>query len=195
MGLFVKHFSNEKMNDKIQLSFLVLAVHTVVGCQPANENPSGVQIEPVPIASISLETVDREGYDAVLHELTGNVVLVDFWATWCIPCIESFPHTVELSNRYQDEGLRVFSLSLDEPENGATVKQFLADQGATFRNLISQFGGSVQSMDAFEVGEGIPHYKLYDRRGKLRHTYSGASPEITRELHDRVEELLHENAD
>ena len=100
----------------------------------------------------------------------GKVVLVDFWATWCLPCVEQLPHTLELGQRLADRGLAVVTVSCDEPTESDRVAKFLSTKqasGAT--NLISQFGGSPRTMDEFEIASGaVPFYKLYDRAGRLR---------------------------
>ena len=60
--------------------------------------------------------VDRAGYDAAIAKHRGKVVLVDFWATWCLPCVEQLPHTLELGQQMADRGLAVVTVSCDEPD-------------------------------------------------------------------------------
>jgi thiol-disulfide isomerase/thioredoxin len=126
---------------------------------------------------VALHVVDRAGYETALERLRGKVVLVDFWATWCLPCVEQLPHTLELGRRLADRGLAVVTVSCDEPADAPAVTEFLRGKdaaGAT--NLISQFGGSPQTMEAFEIESGaVPFYKLYDRTGRLRQTF-GINP-------------------
>jgi thiol-disulfide isomerase/thioredoxin len=127
--------------------------------------------------SVKLTPVDRPGYDAAIAKLHGKVVLVDFWATWCLPCVEQLPHTLELGRQLADRGLAVVTVSCDEPAEAERVSRFLGSKqagGAT--NLISQFGGSPRTMEAFEISSGaVPFYKLYDRAGKLRQAF-GVDP-------------------
>ena len=54
-----------------------------------------------PVTEVKLDVVDGDGYPAALDEQHGNVVLVDFWATWCEPCTKNFPHIVELHHKHQ----------------------------------------------------------------------------------------------
>lgn len=128
-------------------------------------------------ASITLTSVDRQAYDAIISTQEGKVVLVDFWATWCLPCVEQLPHTLELGRRLADRGLVVVTVSCDEPADADQVAQFLTSKKADGAvNLISQFGGSPKSMEAFDITTGaVPFYKLYDRSGELRHTF-GINP-------------------
>jgi thiol-disulfide isomerase/thioredoxin len=158
------------------LATLVLAA--CKGCAPGGENGG-------------MELIDRPALDRLVEAQSGRVVLVDFWATWCRPCVELFPHTVELSRRYADRGLSVLTVSLDDPRNGEAVRRFLADREATTtENFLARNGASSQTVSEFEIkGGGIPFLKIYDRRGRLRTTISGAYPD---KIDRAVEKLLNE---
>lgn len=146
----------------------------------------------VAAAAVNLQVVDEKGFAAVVAKHKGKVVLVDFWATWCGPCVEGFPHTVEMHKKHQDRGLAAISLSFDDPDDQPKVRAFLESQGATFDNLLSKYGTAlVEAADAFDFDGSLPHYRLYDRVGKLRHSWS---PEMAKpaELEEKVEELLAE---
>lgn len=119
-------------------------------------------------ADEALKLVDLEGYKAELAKHKGKVVLVDFWATWCVPCVSQFPHTVELSRKHKGAGLDVISVSMDDPAAKAKVLDFLKKQGGEFDNLLANFPEGVNAFEVLELdGDSIPHYKLYDRDGKL----------------------------
>jgi thiol-disulfide isomerase/thioredoxin len=121
------------------------------------------------IADIDVTIGERSDLDRLVAGHKGKVVLVDFWATWCGPCVQQFPHTVDLSRANRDH-LAVISVSMDEPEDVDRVRKFLRDQEADFPNLLSKYGVGQESFDAFDIQNGsIPHYKIFDRSGKLRH--------------------------
>jgi thiol-disulfide isomerase/thioredoxin len=156
----------------------LLASAMLPGCggKPVLEVPGGpVPARPTsePAPPVELTPVDRAAYDAAIARHRGRVVLVDFWATWCLPCVEQLPHTLELGRRFRDRRLAVVTVSCDEPAEIEKVAQFLASKQAhAATNLISKFGGSPQTMEAFELSSGaVPFYKLYDRTGKLRQTF------------------------
>ena len=122
--------------------------------------------------AITVRPADRQVYEDLLKQHQGKVVLVDCWATWCLSCMEQFPHTVKLHEQYASEGLAVISVNFDEPENVTAVKEVLAARRAVFDNLQSKWGSGEQSFEAFDIKSGtLPEYKLYDRTGQLRETF------------------------
>ena len=144
--------------------------------------------------NVQLELIDEVGFAEVLQRHRGQVVLVDFWATWCPGCVALFPHTVELHERFADRGLAVISVDFDDPDEERTVAlKFLIDQGATFENYISRYGGGTRSAEAFELDGSLPQMKLYDREGRLHRSFGGDLGEIDpQELDRAVEALLAE---
>jgi len=138
--------------------------------------------------AIKVEIIGGPAFKRALKKYEGKVVLVDFWATWCGPCVQMFPKTVDLHRRFSDRGLVVLGVSMDEPENKQQVEQFLASQDATFPNYLSRYGVNSQGAEAFEV-QVLPTYKLYDRSGQLVEVFSGAGIN-TAELEQQIEKLL-----
>lgn len=174
----------------------------LVGCAPHEPGPPDElpTSEPeVPAASaLQVEVVDRAGFDSVLAEQEGKVVLVDFWATWCAPCVEQLPHTIEMAERGRSDGLVVVTVCMEDPDSLERIQKFLSSRGAAETiNLVSSEGGGSRAMEAFEIAGGaLPHYKLYDRSIELRHTFAldpSADKQFTSEdIEAAVGELLQE---
>ncbi len=122
--------------------------------------------------AISVRVADADEYQQTLSKLRGKVVLVDFWATWCAPCVKQFPHTVGLQRKYKDRGLAAISVSLDDPSEEPQVRDFLQKQDARFDNLLSKYGAGTESIDAFALPGPVPCYRVYDRAGELRHEFA-----------------------
>jgi thiol-disulfide isomerase/thioredoxin len=103
-----------------------------------------------------------------LSDLNGKVVVLDFWATWCGPCIGSFPRMQELVNQFQNDSVEfLFINSWERQEPDKTrekVIKFLEDNGYNF-NVLFDFNDEVISR--YKV-QGIPSRFLIDRNGNLR---------------------------
>ena len=152
---------------------------------PASDKPSPTQ----PAAAVSLRAIDPQGLAAAVASHRGKVVLVDFWATWCEPCKELFPHTVALHRELSSRGLAVLTVSLDDPEDEPQVLAFLASQGAGFENFRAESGASSRSAEAFAIENGtIPYIRLYDREGKLHKAF--VPPFASEDVRKAVEDLL-----
>jgi thiol-disulfide isomerase/thioredoxin len=142
----------------------MLLTAALAGC---SAQPPQAAAPPAP-PQVTLKPADEHEYQLLLDGYRGKIVLVDFWATWCTPCVEQFPHTVELHHKYAPQGLAVVSMSFDDESEKDAALTFLKEKGATFDNLISKYGAAPRSFDVFDIdGGAVPHYKLYDRNGKL----------------------------
>ena len=151
---------------------------STAGCGGPAHEPAAAKLQAVEgvdaAPAIELRAVDRAAFDALLAEQQGKVVLVDFWATWCGPCLKQLPHTAELATKHADDGLVVVTVSVDEPEDAAKAAKRVAELvgDAPVAHLLSSLGGGSAAMEAFEIGSGsAPHYKLYDRAGILRQVF------------------------
>ena len=130
-------------------------------------------------SEVTIQVVDKAGYEAALAKLKGKVILVDFWATWCAPCREGFPHTVEWHNKYAEKGLAAVSVSMefDPKDDKQRALDFLTRQKANFVNLLDDAGAEEEAFERYDIADGIPHYKLYGRDGKLVRTFGNEDPD------------------
>jgi len=172
----------------VLVALFVLAA--IGGCEPIGSGSKG-DIEaptPIPGTSATLRTGDGQKMRDMIAAHKGQVVFVDYWATWCEPCVAAFPHTVELNHKYKDKGLATIAVTFDELVDKDKVVKFLADQGADFEHLLSSYDGvGTKAAEDFQV-EVLPTFLLYDKQGKLRHKWE----EKTAELDQKIEELLAE---
>jgi len=150
--------------------------------------------DPTAEARVPLRIVEGRQFPDVLRQYRGKVVLVDFWATWCLVCLEEFPHTVALHDRYGGRGLAVISVSLNEAAEEPRVLEHLRSNGATFENLLSRDGMSDAALQGFGLANGVlPQYRLYDREGNLRMAFpQGTEPYDAADIERAVEQLLSE---
>ena len=109
---------------------------------------------------VDFTLTDMQGKSWTLKSLQGQVVLVNFWATWCPPCRKEMPDLEALYRRFKDQGLVILAIS---DEEAAKVKSYLAEKPVTYPILLDP-GRKVN--DLFLIN-GIPKSFVYDRKGKL----------------------------
>ncbi|HIC84959.1 MAG TPA: TlpA family protein disulfide reductase, partial [Desulfobacterales bacterium] len=110
----------------LAIVLLVSFFHVGAGCK--GEAESG------PVApNFSLSSI--EGDRISLKDFRGSIVLIDFWATWCPPCRMSIPELVRLQREYEDEGLVILGVSLDDPAQAQTFLQELTETVRTLEKV------------------------------------------------------------
>lgn len=119
----------------------------------------------------------------------GQVVLVDFWASWCGPCRESFPWMTNIQAKYKDQGLKVIAINLDQENEQAL--DFLKEFKPGFTVL---FDTEAQLPEDFGV-IGMPTSFLIDRQGKIRATHVGFHQENINEYDSAIAKLLAEKGE
>jgi thiol-disulfide isomerase/thioredoxin len=129
-----------------------------------------------PDASRLSGEVDAKGLAAAIAKQKGRVVLVNFWATWCVPCREEFPDLVKLDKAMGGRGLSVLGVSIDSAKDLPAVDKFLAKTRPDFPNYRKTSGGDdqvfIESVDEKWGGE-LPFTVLYARDGRKARVLSG----------------------
>jgi thiol-disulfide isomerase/thioredoxin len=141
------------------------------------------------------------------EDFKGKVVLLDFWAVWCGPCIATFPHLKEWNEKYSDKGLVIVGLTnyynfkwnddtskaarspdkvTPEEENEMLTK--FAEHHSLHHRFAVQKEGS--SLSEYYAVSGIPHVVLIDQEGKVRLVKVGSGPENAKAIGDMIEKLL-----
>ena len=146
--------------------------------------------------AVTLRPVHFDQWKQELTSLRGAIVVVEVWATWCAPCIERFPHMVDLSRHYENRGVTFISMNVDNREDKVAVeaaRQFLLKQRAIFRN----YSMDENILDAFQdLGvQGIPAVFMYDRTGRQRYFLNADDPNrqfTTRDVEDALATLVSE---
>ncbi len=107
-----------------------------------------------------------DGSSFTLSEHRGSVILLNFWATWCGPCVEEMPAFERLNSEYGDE---VYILAINYMEDENTVNQFIQNNGYTFP-IAYDVDGSISEL---YPSEGIPYTLIIDTDGSVRITFLG----------------------
>jgi TonB family protein len=134
--------------------------------------------------AIAFALKDLDGNQVDLQALNGKVVLLDFWASWCGPCVAEMPHIEKLHKDFKDQGLVVLGVNYNEELEVA--RAFIERKGYTFTNLLDE--GRETSM-RYGVS-AIPQVFIIDRDGKIKWHARGYSSGKEIELRSAVEKIL-----
>jgi thiol-disulfide isomerase/thioredoxin len=129
-------------------------------CTSAQSAPAAGVAEP--------REVDVNGFHDAMRAQRGHPVIVNFWATWCAPCIAEFPDVVKAAQKWRSRGVRFVSISADDPKDIAKVKKTLDKFGAPFDAVLianAKAGPAIiEDVDADWSG-ALPTTFLYDANG------------------------------
>jgi len=126
------------------------------------------------------------GKNLKLSEMAGNVVLINFWASWCGPCREEMPLLNDLHNKYQPLGFTVLGINVEEQTEMA--RGFLKDYPVDFPVLLDDKN---QVSKLYEV-VAMPTTVVVDRDGKLRFLHKGYKSGDEKKYRDMVKQLIRE---
>jgi thiol-disulfide isomerase/thioredoxin len=111
---------------------------------------------------------DLDGREISSDQFKGRIVVIDFWATWCAPCIDKIPHYNALQKKYGPQGLAIVGISLDR-RAPAQVKEFAEKHGINYTVVL---GGQAVAED-FGGFDGLPTTFLISRDGRILHRKTG----------------------
>jgi thiol-disulfide isomerase/thioredoxin len=133
-----------------------------------------------------------DGRRVRLEDLRGQVVVLDFWATYCPPCREEIPHLVRLQKQHGAKGLKVIGLNVGGEEDRPKVPEFVRLYGIQYQ-LAEPDPETVRLF--FGADDSIPQTFVLDRRGRLVRNFTGYDSEVASELDAAVEQALADKAD
>jgi len=121
-------------------------------------------------------TVQDSDRKITLSELRGKVVVLNFWATWCAPCVEELPSLVNLQQRMRNKGITVLAVSVDQDES--LYRRFVQDHNV---NLLTVRDANQKSNNLYGTFK-FPETYIIDRNGVMRRKFIGpvdwATPEV-----------------
>jgi len=176
------------------MKLIVVLVVTIALAAPAFSNQgiqtegtppsaSGNDIKPLP--QINLQDLDGKAIAA--DQFKGNIVVYDFWATWCVPCIAEIPTLNRIQEKYAAKGVKVVGVALASGDAGE-VKPFVGRNKMKYTVLM---GDDDQAYDLNVVA--FPTTYLVTRDMKLFRRYIGAGPRKLAELEADIQKLLAAN--
>lgn len=141
--------------------------------------------------ALDFNVKDLDGNDLSLEKYRGNVILLDFWAVWCGPCIAEMPNVKQVYEKYKDNNFQIIGISLDENRN--TLVGYLEKEGIAWSQFFDGSGWKNQVAQMYGIS-AIPHMYLIDGEGMIRksgvrgHALEPAVAELVQENNAKLQE-------
>jgi len=130
---------------------------------------------------------DLTGEKLSLESLKGRVVVLDFWATWCGPCVAAIPHVQKIADKFKDEPVTIIGMNRDGKGTDSKVKKFLEKKKITLRQFMDVDGKIARSYNV----SGIPSLFIIDKEGVIRDAHVGFSGEsMADDIAEKIAKLL-----
>ena len=180
------------MNRMMMVGLLVVMALASLGQAPS--------LRPALLNPKTVEAISTDEFrqliarHAAKGEQRGEVVLVNFWATWCAPCVKEIPELMKLEEKYKARGFKLLAVSLDEPEElEANVRPFVAKRFPGFVSYLCKEPDHDKFASVIDPAwnEIMPTNFLIDRTGKLRATLTGGKS--LAEFEAAIAPLLEQN--
>jgi peroxiredoxin len=128
------------------------------------------------------------GQAVSLSDLHGQVVMINFWASWCGPCRQEMPLLEQIHQRYEPLGFTLLGVNVEE--NSSDAKAFLKDRPVSFPILFDPDNGVSKLYDVV----AMPSTVLIDRQGNVRYLHHGFKPGYENDYQDQVRALVREQS-
>ena len=191
--IFLLLYNRNQNIDVIMDLFNGLSEDVRVSCTGREVYGYILQREKSSITNVSsFEAFDKDGTLVKLSDFEGKYVLIDFWATWCTPCIAGFPHLKELYAKYKEKGLVVLSISIDEAKDEQKWLDALEKYDITewIHILSCRNKGENNICDLYEMRTPVPHYVVIDNSGNVIKRWIGFNDEVAKEQDEMFEHIF-----
>ena len=138
-----------------------------------------------PAPPIKLTTTS--GQPITLNNYKGYVLVMDFFATWCIPCKESIPHMNNLNRKYGKQGLQILGMSVDDEADKLLLKSFVSEKNVTYPVALAN-----EDLQADYGLRSVPTLFIISKKGIVAEKYMGYNDEIAKSIEAAIKRLLAE---
>jgi len=156
-----------------------LAIALLLMLLPTGAAATPLSGQPAP----AFKAITINGQAVQLDSYSNQLLVLDFFASWCIPCRKSVPHLVEMNRKYSRQGLQVLGLSVDDGEN--TLRAFVDKHKINYPVALA----SEAAQQAYGIRE-LPVTVIIDSKGRIKAVYRGYSDETGRAAERIIKALL-----
>ena len=166
------------MRIKSNLFIMTMLWLIVAGSAVGGDNP------PAPDFTLT----DANGQSVTLSDLRGQVIMINFWASWCGPCRQEMPLLEQIHQRYEPLGFTLLGVNVEE--NPADGQAFLKERPVSFPVLYDPENGISKLHDVV----AMPSTVLIDRQGNVRYLHHGYKPGYENDYQDQIRALARERS-
>lgn len=171
---------NNQMTNRYSLTILLII--GLIGCTNAKKEKQNRSVEVVNEIDM-IRLTDLNGKPIQLREYQGKTVFINFWATWCRPCIQEMPSIKEMQNTLQNENIIVLMASNETPEQ---IKEFVSTRGYKF-NFVR-----IENSEEMNV-QALPTTFIYNEKGNLVFSETGSRKWNEKNNIDLILKIAKEN--
>ncbi len=169
-----------KKNFRLSIILSTFIISLFISCKDTPKDPVNIG-EKAPEFTLP----DYNGKKVNLIDFKGKVVLVEFWASWCIPCRESIPYLNSIYQRYKDRDFVLLGINVDESNHAEKIKSFATEYGIKYKILFSDdLTARLYNVSAIPVGY------LLDKDQIVVNKYFGHNPKLEKDISDDIRRLL-----
>ena len=169
-GAFVLTLSNLQINSKLSETAFTLAVPKGYKVEPYKP-PTQTALLPNDSLAPDWNLFDSANQEHTLLQYRGKIVVMDFWATWCGPCVQAMPELQKIHEQFKSRGVEVFGINVWEESNAA---DYMKEHGFTYTLLLK----GETTAKAYSV-ETLPTFYIIDTNGKIIYHATGLPKDIT----------------
>ena len=160
---------------------LVAVLALVVGVFLQKHNTAD---RPLAAAQLDFSFPDINGQNKSVSQWRGKVLLVNFWATWCPPCLKEIPEFIQWQQEFQAHGVQFVGIALDDPK---AVNDYLQQVAINYPILIAGDAGAMLAQQLGNIINAVPFTVIVDSQGQIVHRQPG---ELSREQFLKVVQTL-----